>query len=325
MNKKPDQENVYNLIETAMQEASAGNYVYAEQILLQSYVNLQNDLRHNSELRGQVFHLLANNYRDRGKLKVARDFYEKALQVFDSQNANVPVSLFEDMYYMALREGDFETALQLQKDLYIILQKADWHPHELSLKTLLRLSAISWQQLNYRSAQVYLKKYLELSQATTKIGSREFVSMNYILGLLSLKAGESKDAEDIYRTAISMSKNAGIITDVEEAEMLNQLGMALCGAGKHVEAQAACKRAGEIRDKLIGYSEDIGNQFRCIASCYCSKDNFEQASVFCLEALEVFEKGAVQSNCGFMSHIMRRLGLFDDAKVVDSPQLEAVL
>jgi tetratricopeptide (TPR) repeat protein len=300
-----------------MQEASAGNYVLAEQLLFRSYGSLQTEQKQNAELRGKVFQLLANTYRNRGKLKVAREFYEKAREVLHRERATVSISLLDDMYSEALSEGDFDLALSLQKELYQLSQSGAYSL-DVRRQNLLKLAALSWRRLDYNEAEYFINNYLELSKESPKFSSREFISMTYVLGLLAFRMGKFEEAEKRYRVGITMAESLGIITDAERAEILNQMGLALCEQGKHEEAQKGCKIARNIREKLLGNYDDISEQLRSIADVYCSKNCFDEASRYCEAALEVFEKGwsAQAADDVEMSHLFRRLGLFDDAKLI---------
>ena len=149
-----------------------------------------------------------------------------------------------------------------QKELFKILGQFGAYSLDLRMKNLLRLAALNWQRLNYDETESCLNKYLDLSKEAPQFSSKEFVSTTYILGLLAFKLGKFAEAESRYRIGMSVAESLGIMTDVERAEMLNQIGLTLCEQGKRDEAQHGCKIARDIREKFLGNYNDTSCERR---------------------------------------------------------------
>ena len=308
------EENVYSLIEDAMKEANSGNTVLAEQLLMRSYGSLESQRQQCNELRSRVFHLLANSYRDSGKLKVARDFYEKARQLFQDESlVPVPLAFFDDVYIQALREDDSELALLSQLDLYKVLQNPSCQPLKLRLRNLRRLVALTWAQSKYDKAEKYLREYLDLAVDGSVVGSPEQMTMLCHLGLIEFRLGKFAEAEAVYRQALMLSENLGSASEAEQAELLSELGLALCKQGKHDEAQVGCKKASDLREQS---ADSTAKKFHEIADFYCEKKCFDEATKFCSGALDVAETGCGCGTNDSLLAILRRLGLSDDAIVL---------
>lgn len=310
-------DNYYGLIEKAMQAASSGNYSMAEQLLLQSYGSIETEAHHINEVRGKVFHLLANSYRDRGKLHVSREFYEKARKELQQEYKVVPLALFDDMYVQALYERDFAFALSAQKELHMILSSSGCHPTGLRLKNLLRLTAITWVLSNYEDAEAFLKEYLQLSEQSDKFSKRDMAQTLMSLGLLAFRNGNLQEAESLYKKAWALSEEFELFSEQEHSELLRQLGMALCGQQKHEEAQSVCARSVNTKENA-SLANNQSEQFREIADVYCAKGCFSEAARYCAAALDASELGSyARDKSESIAHILRRLNLCDDAIAVE--------
>lgn len=316
-----NEENVYTLVEQAMKAANAKNYLLAEQLLLRSYGTLDVRVLHNAEMRFRVLHLLANSYRDSGKLKVARQFYEKAKCILEEEHfAAAPLALCEDVYIQALCEGDLELALRSQQDLSSSLHRFGVQPVGTRLRNLLRLTALYWQKLKYYDAEHCLSEYIQLAVAHGKLSKRENVMQLGSLALLSFRSDKLTEAEELYKEALYLGNELQVFNHVEQAELLNQLGNALCAENKPDEAQSNCQRASKLREQQShAGDESISGHFRAIADVYCNKGCMDEASRYCSAALDVFEFGCkTQSDnrIDMLALLLRRLGLYDDAELL---------
>ncbi len=313
--------SVQSLIEQAAKAANSGNYALAEQFLLESSGTLQTDMLVNTELRARVYHLLANSYRDRGKLAVSREFYDKANQVFEREGYDSrPPTFFDDLYIQALWEETFDLALVAQRDLYKVLRDCSYQPFKAIARNLLRLTAIYWMQSDYPEANKYYSEYMQTAKDAGRLGTNEFVSVLCSLGLMAFRMGDSAQAESLYKRALSIAQDLQITSEKEQARILNQLGMALCEQDKHSEGQKQCKKASELRERGNSSASDTGSQFQAIADVYCSKGCLDEASKYCGAALEVFEMGCQkgrETKTESLLLIFRRLGLLDDAVILE--------
>jgi tetratricopeptide (TPR) repeat protein len=310
-----DVDDVAGLIELATQEAASGNHDHAEQLLLRSYGFLESQKQHADELKARVFHLLANSYRDRGKLHTARDFYEKASQVVEETLLHSSLTFFDDMYIQALCEGDHDLALRSQQDLGKILSASASKPQESTLRNLLRLAAIFWARSDYENADRVLREYLQQLLEFSAGATPEYVSALGYLGLIAFRMGRPQEAKSLYKEALALAEKLGNVQKEALAEMLNQLGVVLCSQYKHQEAQENCARAEEL--KMLP-DDDTSSRLRSIADVYCARDCFAEASEYCHAAVDVVEMGAGSTQKESFCVILRRLGLFEDAEVLAS-------
>lgn len=309
-----EEENTYGLIEQALQAARSGNCALSEQLLLRSYGLLETELIHNAELRGRVFHLLANNYRDRGKLGVSHEFYDKACDVLKKEShLSMPLSLYDDMYIQALSESDYDLALRSQIDLNKVLSSGQYSSNKQLLKNLLRLVAVYWVKRNYSNAEMFLNQYVQFSEDSYKLNAGQNASLKAILGLFAFRLDRPAQAESLYLEALE-NEQLGV---QEKAETLNQLGFVRCSLGKIEEARPGCKEAINLREKSL-CNNDTASEFRYIADVYCQRDCQDEASNYCRAALETYEMGRLdKADENSLALILRRLGLLDDAAIID--------
>ena len=317
-----EEENIYTLVEQAMQAAAAGNYTIAEQLLLRSYGTLEAQLLHNAELRARVLHLLANSYRNRGMFKMSRAFYERARTALEKESfAAPPLALCEDIYIQALCENDLDLALRSQQDLCQSLQKCGCHPSASRLQNLLRLCALYWSGGKYYEAELCLKEYIQLARDRNKLSKQETVSLLCSLALLSLRTGKLEEAESLYKEALYAGTELQVMNHSEQAEMLSQLGVVLCSQDKHTEAKANCRRAFDLNERARVPVDNISIHFRAIADVYCQRGCLEEASRYCSAALDAFEFGSKSQNNEPAERLLvtlRRLGLSNDADLLNS-------
>ncbi len=327
MKKSNDNESVYTLVEQAMQAASSGNLSLAEKLLLRSYGTLEAEVLHNAEMRARVLHLLANSYRDQGKLEVARGFYQKARASMEKESLSIaPLALCEDSYVQSLYEGDLELALRSQQDLCASMQKCNFQASTSRLKNLLRLCALCWTHGKYFEAERCLNEYLQLGRQFNKITREHSIMLLCSLALLSLRTGKLEQAESLYKEALYAGNELQIMSCSQQAEMLKQLGIVLCMQDRHAEAQRNCIRASELNEEQKFAEESIVNHFRAIADVYCGRGCMDDASRYCAAALDVYEFGFEKnknSSVDKLILIFRRLGLYDDAEILE--QREALI
>lgn len=311
------EESIYGLIERAMEASRAGDYLMAEQLLFQSYDCLDTESHHNANLRGKVFHLLANSYRNRGKFSLAKEFYKKAKDAVQNEPGTASLSLLDDLYIESLFDKDLELALASQTELREFLQNSNYHSLKIALRNFQRLAAIYWKQLQYDEAEKYLKEFFNLAEQHNQLEKRERFYTIFSLAILAYRLGKFAEAEGLYKTALREADElVSIISEDEKAELLNQLGLALCNQGKNAEAQEGCKLSAEIRERS-GASANISGSLRSIADVYCEKTCFAEASRYCQAAMDTFELGGQDSGEESMILILKRLGLFDDAAILE--------
>ena len=247
-------------------------------------------------------------------MTTAHDYYEKARQIFAGEAlSEPPFAFYQDMYSQALRENDLDLALNLQQDLWNLLQKSICPPPATRLNNLLRLAALYWTEADYQNADRYLKEYLQLSVVVSARATHEQISVLSYLGLLAFRMNKLEEAESLYKQSLAFSETCPDISNTEQSELLSQLGLVLCSQDRNMEAQTGCLKAEELRGQP---GNDPDDQFRSIASVYCARHCFSEAAKYCRSALDIIEMGCAAGKSETLAVILRRLGLADDAGAV---------
>jgi tetratricopeptide (TPR) repeat protein len=189
-------------------------------------------------------------------LKWGKKTYDYARQYFDDDYQDIlsiSIKLRASTLNLKLGEsylkGDYQTALELAKQLHQFTTQHLGNEPEFTLVSLTLLATMYGAQGDFKKAKHWLIQAQSLSQ---KIGTENHLSRVYIpndLGNLYEHQGDYGNAEYYYNQALQMGKQIKIESHYI-CLILNRLGSLYLLQDRYQEAEAAYQEAYSLRDQI---------------------------------------------------------------------------
>ena len=136
---------------------------------------------------------------------------------------------------------------------------------------------------NYPKASEELTKSLEIQEKELKQRQDKLADTARFLGQSLYEQGRYRESVDAYRKAAALRP--------DDAEILNNLGLSLSGAGSYTEAEPLYKRALAIFEKVFGAGHPaVAKSLNNIAMLYTYQGRYAEAEPLYKRALTILEK-----------------------------------
>lgn len=263
-----------------------GEYDQAERDVKENLVAVENLLHAQEVIKADLFHVLANVYRERDQFDEAEPLYSKAIAIKEAEEDSSSkglLRLFRDRALCSMFQGRFSEAFVHERAALSSAQaNASKHKFEV-LTSLSRLAAIAYTGADYEQSKRYYVRILEEREKQTDRKEPRLRPLFADLGMICYHLGQYAEAEEHFRRALSLAPE-----DEECGSLRNNLGLALCAERKHSEAQPVCQHSAEARARNI---EDTTSELlNNIADEYCTKGRFVDSQPLCESAAALREE-----------------------------------
>ena len=266
----------------------SGNLEAAERALVNSLQNMEASISADAAIVAELYHLVANVYRDRDDFSSADYFYQRAIADTERAAGETSTSLMRVLrdYTMHLcLQGKFCQAARNELQAFAIANtKIKRHKFEMHF-SVSRLCALYFVSHDYARAEVYYRRYLAQIQTSENHSNPYLASVLNDFGLILYRIGKYQESEMAYRSALEIME-AGSSNDTAKSRVMNALGLSLCAQHREDDAKVFCSRARSLRS-----SDDmtIIDGLHDLADSYCDKQNMAEARVLCEAASAVEE------------------------------------
>lgn len=281
-------------IRLAVQAYELGDLQKAEYTLCQSLNDLESLHATNTSVSAEIFHILANVYRDLDKFSAADANYALSLEV--TEKATGPsdnlMRVYRDFATSLCLQGRFNEAASIELHALVIArQRVKRHTYEVHF-SVSRLCAFYLLSHDYSHAEMYYRRYVSQRKQTGVGCDLKFARVLADFALILYRQEKFAEAELTYKQALAVMEQSGV-DEKDKMHLLNALGLSICAQHRHTEAQPWCARAAAARDlEEMTVTDGIHE----VADTYCAKREFFQAQVLCEAALSAQEAGSYNSH-----------------------------
>lgn len=257
-----------------------------------------------SPLLGNINTELAISLRGQGRYPEALTLFERALQLFEKDGANLPnrASALNNIASVFQATGNVDKAAAFYLQAIELWKQAGGNTAGY-VRTLSNLASISVAQGDSQKAESLLLEATDRSASDPK--SLERAGALNLLGMLYDKLGRP-EAEELLREAVALREGLSGPNHMETAIVLNNLGHVLDTKRQYAEAEQLVSRAYQI------CSASVGPVSRCVSmlnNLACIQENtgrFEKAEANFKEAIRAY--GSVPSgNLGPLAGTLNNL------------------
>ncbi|RYO79958.1 hypothetical protein DL764_009955 [Monosporascus ibericus] len=259
-----------------------------------------------------AFHSLGDLYSNQGKLKEAKEMYQRALQGQEKALGPNHISTLRTVNSLGIvykEQGKLKEAKEMYQRALEGFEKALGPDHTATLVTVNNLGTIYIDQDKLEKAKGMFQRVLESYEKA--LGPHHTSTLKTInnLGLLYFNQGKLKEAEEMYQRALEGYEKALGPHHTSTLGIVNNLGNVYKEQGKLKEAGRMYQRALEGTERALGPHhkstlERVGN----LGNLYATQGKLKEAEEMYQRALHGFEKAFGPYHTSVLE-IIRSLGI----------------
>jgi CHAT domain-containing protein/tetratricopeptide (TPR) repeat protein len=262
-----------------------GNLSTAEEYL-NSALQILREKSADGDAIARCYQLLGTVVRDRGNLAQAQEYQHRALALFQKNRFLMDAaSVFNDLAYVALYQGDAEKAEQLYRRALADQQQI--RKNVLQANTLMGLGMSLAQQKKFAAAEDSLQQGLAIQHQLAPTSIDIPRSLN-ALGDIARERGDLGKAERYYREAMAALQGPAP-ESVFMVQTLSRLARVEKLRGAPGEAEALYRQALTMNDKLAPGSSQEAELLEGIAEVKHAQGQTADAAAYYERALGAFE------------------------------------
>ena len=247
-----------------------------------------------SPLLGVALNDAAIIYQDNGEYKIAIEYFEKALAIFEivlETEHPLTATTYNNIAGIYDDKGDYDKALEYYEKALTIFEKVLGTEHPLTATIYNNMAIVYNSTGKYDKAMEYYEKALAIREKV--LGSEHpFTATTYnnIAGVYDDK-GDYDKALEYYEKALTIFEKVLGTEHRSTATTYNNIAGVYKGIGKYNKALEYCEKALAIHETVLGTEHpDTAITYGNIASVYKALGDYDKALEYYNKAFAIFTK-----------------------------------
>jgi len=297
-----------SIFEASSPDSAAGQRVTARELLDRGSERIDNELKDQPRLRGEMALTLGSLYAQLGQYPQATRLLQSALSTFDEASAS-RLRAETELAAVDLAQGRLDDA---ERRLAFLLA-SDPDPAMHSRALIIR-AQVQEKRGRFDEARADARAAYDLDAGRGEAGIADQARDRQTEALVLTRRGRFDEAATTFEQAIASARNLYGDEDTRVAQMRNDYAVALLEKGRTKEAETELLRALEIRRKRLGNEHPaVAETLQVLGAAQRGQDHLDESRASLEEALRVQRKVFGEQHAD-VANTLNSLGMLANAR-----------